>query len=212
MPRGRLGDSRYSRTSVVYKVLSIDDIVVRGAVAGIATSAVQIICELVLQGVGFVKYTTLDYIATLITVRQMSQQVCIAVSVVTFLISSSVFGSIISYSRYIIGPRFWYAKGLGIGGVLFVLHDAIIPKIWEPALVRVIHNENYLIMDLVTHIGWGLATSGLCLALSPDRDNHIDWTAVAQYTQTMRADYLHKNSSNRRNSSIRLQIRKRRNQ
>jgi hypothetical protein len=52
--------------------------------------------------------------------------------------------------------RFLRSKCLGIGVVLWILHVSIIPKIWEPELLRLM-NRPTVYMALFNHILWGLA-------------------------------------------------------
>ncbi len=52
--------------------------------------------------------------------------------------------------------RFMRTKCLGVGSVLWILHVSIIPKLWEPELLKLM-NRPTVYMAFITHILWGLA-------------------------------------------------------
>jgi hypothetical protein len=52
--------------------------------------------------------------------------------------------------------RFLKSKCLGIGVVLWILHVSIIPKLWEPGLLKLM-NRPTVYMALLNHFLWGLA-------------------------------------------------------
>jgi hypothetical protein len=52
--------------------------------------------------------------------------------------------------------RFLQAKCFGIGVVLWILHVSIIPKLWEPQLLKLM-NHPTVYMALINHAFWGLA-------------------------------------------------------
>ena len=52
--------------------------------------------------------------------------------------------------------RFLRAKCLGSGVILWILHVSIIPKLWEPELLKLM-NRPTVYMALINHILWGLA-------------------------------------------------------
>lgn len=51
---------------------------------------------------------------------------------------------------------FLRAKCLGLGVALWVLHVSIIPKLWEPQLLKLM-NRPTVYMALIDHLLWGLA-------------------------------------------------------
>jgi hypothetical protein len=51
--------------------------------------------------------------------------------------------------------KFLLAKCFGIGPVLWILHVSIIPKLWEPALLKLM-NRPTVYMALINHVLWGL--------------------------------------------------------
>lgn len=59
--------------------------------------------------------------------------------------------------------RFLRAKCLGIGILFWILHVSIIPKLWEPQLLKLM-NRPTVYMALFNHIVWGL-TFGIILKL-----------------------------------------------
>lgn len=52
--------------------------------------------------------------------------------------------------------RFLRAKCFGIGIVLWILHVSIIPKLWEPQLLKLM-NRPTVYMAFINHVLWGLA-------------------------------------------------------
>lgn len=52
--------------------------------------------------------------------------------------------------------KFLRTKCIGSGAVLWILHVSIIPKLWEPGLLKLM-NRPTVYMALVLHVLWGMA-------------------------------------------------------
>jgi hypothetical protein len=76
------------------------------------------------------------------------------------IIADIMAGSFLSFLLILVfertSYRFLQAKCTGIGAVLWILHVSIIPKLWEPALLKLM-NRPTVYMALFSHVLWGLA-------------------------------------------------------
>lgn len=76
------------------------------------------------------------------------------------MIADIIAGSLLGFILVVVFERTSYrfirTKCLGAGSVLWILHVSIIPKLWEPELLKLM-NRPTVYMAFVNHVLWGLA-------------------------------------------------------
>jgi uncharacterized membrane protein (Fun14 family) len=87
------------------------------------------------------------------------------------LTAGSLMGFIIGFIIEKTSYRYLAAKGLVIGSTLWILHVSVIPKLWEPGLLKLMNRPTVYIAWL-THILWGLGFGAILGYLEKQRKNN----------------------------------------
>lgn len=117
--------------------MSLRDTITAGAAAGTAASLVVFAGEQGLSAAGLIEAQMFRYIERLVLPADHGLPPWL-LTVIVFLnifISSAFFGLVLAYIYRISGWDHWLLKAAGFGGILFLIHTSIIPKILESRLL-----------------------------------------------------------------------------
>lgn len=138
-----------------------------GATAGILSTLITGVLEWGLSLTGIIPLVTYQYISLLILPSDLA--VSPAVEGATVILSgaaaSVVFGMLNAVILMTTGRDYWALKGAAWGGVLFIMHVSLIPKLWEPRILPILSSPEVIVWELVDRLGWGLINAYLFIAL-----------------------------------------------
>lgn len=143
------------------------DTITAGSVAGmIATVALNLVEQALVKVAGIPEEMT-PYVSTLILPDPLAVPAYVRFLSVALAVlgASALFGSALAYLYARTGSDFWFLKAIGFGGVLFIVHVSVIPKLWEPRLLAILAQPGVIPWQLLYKVAWAILTGYLFIRL-----------------------------------------------
>jgi hypothetical protein len=151
--------------------LLMNDPIVTGAKAGVVASVLTLVVEWLLGMTGVLRLITYDYASILILPSAAARSAYErGGTILLAVLTASIFFGVLQVWLYqCTGNAFWVLKGAVYGGLLFITHVSLIPKLWEPRLLPVLNYPGVFAWEAVSKVGWGILSGYVIERLSTEQ-------------------------------------------
>ena len=140
----------------------MNDIIVKGSIAG----TIGALGDFIIHQVSYLLFgasTTVQYIAQLIFHKERFLLHEHLAGLLVHLITGAIAGILLMVIFKATGKDHPYYKGIGLGGILWVFHVAVIPNIINTPMKYILRSGIESYVDLVSHIVFGLLATWFIL-------------------------------------------------
>ena len=145
----------------------MDDFVIAGFLGGLLGTIGDVIVHWIFVWAKVATSTTGHYLSQLIFPHAEVSLRKLLLGEFIHLLAGGIFGVTLAVFLLISGYDYALIKGLGLGVATWIVHIAIIPNMVSsrPFIYRTF---NETIVDLITHLIWGLVTALILLIFRPE--------------------------------------------